>query len=741
MRHAPFFAAGLLATSAQALLLRELLVDAAGDETTIGVGLCAWLGGIALGAALARRRPEATAPRDAGFGLAALALLPLVAVLAGRWLRAALSPAAGELPGLGLVLVLALATIAPSGAAVGWAFTSLAGAAARLWGAAEALARVYVVESLGSLAGGLLVTLLAGRTSSLRLVALTAAVGAALALGSPGRGVVSARRALALATLAAAVVAAGAGRLDTASERVRFAAIAPGLPLLAVIDTPYQHLALGGDAVRHLYASGQYVGSFPDPYAAESLGQLAALLVPRPGRVLLVGGGERGLVPVLLRHPVAALTLVEPDAAAWAFREAWLPPVERATLGDARVRVVAADPRRFVRETTGPFDLVLLLAGEPTTLLGARLCTSEFYRALAGRLSPEGALVVPLRTAPAVLTGETAALVGTLVRTLREALPVVRVTPGPEALVVAGWSREVVSLDPAVLARRWAGRQLRSASFDPALLEPLLAAGSVAAQEQAIAAFAARAGRSTDDRPVSLLHALARRQQAITGPWGALLARAAALPPAGLAALVFAPSLVVLLRLRREREAARRAALAASHAVAVVGAASLGWSLLLLFSFQAQVGALYGLVGGLLAVFMLGLALGAILAARRLGRALAVALAFAGALALALLAIARLSAASPLWALLAHAALLLVAGAVTGGVFPPAVALRLAAGDRPAEAAGRLETADHLGAALAALAGALVFVPLLGLVRSALLLAALVGLALVALVWPARRTG
>ncbi len=60
----------------------------------------------------------------------------------------------------------------------------------------------------------------------------------------------------------------------------------------------------------------------------------------------------------------------------------------------------------------------------------------------------------------------------------------------------------------------------------------------------------------------------------------------------------------------------RRAASAASHAVAVVGAAGMGWWLVVLFSFQTQAGALYGQLGALAAIFMLGLAIGATLAPR-----------------------------------------------------------------------------------------------------------------------------
>jgi spermidine synthase len=198
-----------------------------------------------------------------------------------------------------------------------------------------------------------------------------------------------------------------------------------------------------------------------------------------------------------------------------------------------------------------------------------------------------------------------------------------------------------------------------------------------------------------------------------------------------------------------------RAAAAASHAVAVTGGAGMGWSLLVLFSFQTQAGALYGQLGVLTALFMVGLAVGAGLARRTLAaavdrgtpaasprRALRVcvgaALVFAAALPSTLIAAGFASRAGAAAALAAHGALLLAAGVVTGGLFPVAAAVRLAAGDGAGEAAGRLETADHVGAAVAALFGAVLFVPVLGLTTSAGLLAALLAVALVATLLPGR---
>lgn len=747
--HAAFFAAGLLASASQVLLLRELMVDAAGDEAAIGVGLAAWLAGIALGAGVARRRSPEHSAGDAGLGLALLAVLAPAGMMAGRMLRLGLAPGPGELPGLGLALVLGAVTMAPPGAAVGWTFPALASSASRQWRAGEGITRLYVVESLGSLVGGLLVTLLAGsHVRPLRLAALVGLAATVLALISP-RTSVSGRRVLAATLLLGVGLAATAGPLDAWTERARFAAIAPGVALRAFFDTPYQHVDIGGDDLRYLYSSGQYATSFPDPYRAESLGSLVSILAPHPARVLLLGETEREIVPVLLRHPVERLTLVEPDARAFEVLEPWRPEADRAALRDPRVRLVVDDPRRFVaRSGASTFDLVLLLGPPPDTLLRARLATVEFFHLLASRLDDDGVLVMSLKTAPSALTGETAALVGSLVLALHEALPVVQVTPGPEALVVAGWKASATTLDPSELARRWRARGVESRSFDAAVLPAILNADRVATEEAAVAKAAAGVTPSRDDRPVSFVHALARRHEEVSDPWGRVVVSASGLPPLILALLAFVPSLVVLTRVARVRAAEARATGTAAHAVAVTGAAGMGWSLLVLFMFQTHAGALHGQLGTLVAVFMLGLSLGASLALRSLPAApghddlpaarrallacLGAAVVFGVTLPLTLGVAARASVGGALAAVLAYGALQLAAGVVTGAVFPIAVAVRLAARERGGEAAGRIEMADHVGAAIAALFGAVLFVPLLGIAHSAVLLAALLALALAA---------
>ncbi len=244
----------------------------------------------------------------------------------------------------------------------------------------------------------------------------------------------------------------------------------------------------------------------------------------------------------LLRHSPERVDLVVSDPLAFSFVRDRLPREDLRALLDPRVHVVADDPRRFLSRTREEWDLILLLGPDPVTLGRARLLTEESFRAASARLAPRGALVVSLRTASAAMTGATAALGGSVFGALRAAFPVVRATPGPDTLLVAGFDGSAVTLDPAVVAARFRGRRIASDAFVPELFPLFLEPGNVARVEAALADASRRVPPSRDDRPVSLLFALARRQRETASLADARLGALGRLPAPLLAALVLLPS-------------------------------------------------------------------------------------------------------------------------------------------------------------------------------------------------------
>jgi spermidine synthase len=523
-----------------------------------------------------------------------------------------------------------------------------------------------------------------------------------------------------------------ADRLDVVSERLRFKGIAPDIQFREVLDTPYQHLILAGDAPSYLYSGGQYSGTFPDPWSVEMLAHQVACMAPHPSRVFVLGAAARGSIRFLLQHPVREITLVEPDTRALVFLREHLPAEDRRALDDSRVRIVAEDPRRFLTRTPASFDLIFLQSPEPVTLLGARLSTREFFRHCASRLSAEGVLVLPVRTAPAGLTGETEALAGSLFSALVDAFPVVRATPGPESLFVAGHDSNVTTLEPDILAGRWAERRLVSDVFTGELFAASFPPDRVRETEESLRAAARLFPESSDDRSLSFSHALLRRQSETASSPGSALLSLGRLPASLLAGLALLPSALSLLARRRAGSRDR----GVFHSVAAAGATGMAVSLVLLFSYQTCEGALYGELGALTSLFMLGLAIGAGATRGRMSlrTSLSVVLFSTAAIALSLPLLPLVSSVGFLASLSAHGGLLLLAGGATGSVFPAAATFLASEGACARDAAARMETADHVGASFAALGASVIFVPALGMRGTAWLSAGIVVLGRLA-VW------
>ena len=101
-RSAALFAAlGASALGTQVYLLREYMVALGGDEAAVGLGLFAWLSGIATGAALAR---AVTALRSSNIAAASIGLLgacSFLEMLVARVGRQLLGVPMGELVSLG----------------------------------------------------------------------------------------------------------------------------------------------------------------------------------------------------------------------------------------------------------------------------------------------------------------------------------------------------------------------------------------------------------------------------------------------------------------------------------------------------------------------------------------------------------------------------------------------------------------------------------------------------------------
>lgn len=110
-------------------------------------------------------------------------------------------------------------------------------------------------------------------------------------------------------------------------------------------------------------------------------------------RVLIVGGGDGGLLREVVKHrEVEQVTQVEIDGSVVEMAKTWLPDHSRGAFDDPRFELVIADGAEFVRTAERRFDVILVDSTDPIGP-GEVLFSTEFYRNCDALLAPGGVLV------------------------------------------------------------------------------------------------------------------------------------------------------------------------------------------------------------------------------------------------------------------------------------------------------------------------------------------------------------
>ncbi len=109
-------------------------------------------------------------------------------------------------------------------------------------------------------------------------------------------------------------------------------------------------------------------------------------------RVLIIGGGDGGVLREVLRHPVERATMVEIDGSVVAICREHIPGLSAGAFDDPRADLVIADGIRFVAESDDVFDVIIVDSTDPIGP-GEALFTTAFYTDCKRRLAPGGVIV------------------------------------------------------------------------------------------------------------------------------------------------------------------------------------------------------------------------------------------------------------------------------------------------------------------------------------------------------------
>jgi len=181
----------------------------------------------------------------------------------------------------------------------------------------------------------------------------------------------------------------------------------------------------------------------------EPMVHLAMLAHPEPRRILIIGGGDGGILREVLRHPtVERVDFVELDEEVVRFSRQYLPHLNGGAFEDPRVELFFQDGRHFVETCTGQYDGVIMDMTDP---MGPSLFlyTKEFFSLVSRVLKDGNSFFVMHSESP-----ETRPLAfGRIHRTLSAVFSVVRPAYTYVRMYGSLWSFAICSpqLDPAVL--------------------------------------------------------------------------------------------------------------------------------------------------------------------------------------------------------------------------------------------------------------------------------------------------
>ena len=155
---------------------------------------------------------------------------------------------------------------------------------------------------------------------------------------------------------------------------------------LLIFETPYFGRVLVIDGVVQTTEKDEFAYH-------EMLSHVPILAHGKVKRVLIVGGGDGGVLKQVLRHRgVTSVTVVEIDETVIELCEEYLPSISEGAFRNPRANLVIDDGFSYLAETTDSYDVIIVDSTDPFGP-GETLFTEQFYNNCHSRLKMNGILV------------------------------------------------------------------------------------------------------------------------------------------------------------------------------------------------------------------------------------------------------------------------------------------------------------------------------------------------------------
>ncbi|MDQ0818754.1 spermidine synthase [Bacillus pumilus] len=160
-------------------------------------------------------------------------------------------------------------------------------------------------------------------------------------------------------------------------------------------QTDFQHLEMveTEEFGNMLFLDGMVMTSEKDEFVYhEMVAHVPLFTHPNPENVLVVGGGDGGVIREILKHPsVKKATLVDIDGKVIEYSKKFLPSIA-GKLDDSRVDVKVGDGFMHIAEADNEYDVIMVDSTEPVGP-AVNLFSKGFYAGISKALKEDGIFV------------------------------------------------------------------------------------------------------------------------------------------------------------------------------------------------------------------------------------------------------------------------------------------------------------------------------------------------------------
>lgn len=724
----------------QVILIRETLIVFYGNELSIGVILANWLILEAIGSFIVGKWTNRLSCAHRFFAAlqVLLSFLLPATIYAIRAIRDIYGIPMGEAVGIIPIFWGTFIILTPVALVDGAMFTVGSRAFSEFTQEhAPSIGKVYVIEAIGAIAGGLVFTyVIIQRLDSFQAAFVVASLNLLMALlllssSEEIKITLNIKRILVFILLIASIFS-----LIFFSKPINMQSIRrqwKGHEVLEYRNSIYGNITIiKREEQMTFFSDGIPTVNIPVPDITfvEEFSHFPLLFNPSAKRVLVISGGAGGVIREILKHPIERVDYTELDPLIIELLQKYPTDLTRIEFEDPRVRVKNVDGRLYVRTTRDKYDAIMVNLDSPMTLELNRFYTIEFFQQVRDIMSQDGIFITTVPGSETYMGEEMKNLNGAIYFSLLRIFPFIRIIPGDHNYFIASRNEQIMCITPDVLLKRLRERglevrllndfyikyKMRQSRIDwfMSSLPPektirinrdLVPSGLFYSLSLWNAQFYPRLGRVTEFlNRINFFHFF------IPG------------------AILF---VIIILARKRNSKSIRLPVIAA---VVTTGMMGMSFDIILILAFQSLYGYVYQWIGLLITAFMAGLTIGGIFMSKRVEKLkrpdiviLAVEIGAIVYISMSLVTLILLEkyvsySYNSLPVQICILVLSTICGFIVGAEFSLSSRLYLAKGGEVSQAAGTLYAADLSGAFLGSLFTSLLLVPVIGILQTLTLL-------------------